>query len=473
MTTAAVRRSNGWWYPFDALREVYGDRGIDAALYGAVGDGTTDDTAAIQAAIDEAAAAGGAVVWLGPYLYLVGQLVLQNRVQLIGSGMHSTVLKAKASLNDSVIVNYVSGDQVEANAEFCAVRNLMIDGDKDNQTSGDGIYFSTNPGTSDKADDDIDFDTHFLVENVLIYKANDLGFNADGRSESRLVNVHAYYCGSHGFSPAQDTYLVACSAGQCGGDGFYLDSPSERLYGCKAFYSSNAGFHLTNHGAELVGCEAQDNNHEGFLLDGCESCILSGAVADSNSRTGSGTYPGIYLYGAQACVVDILCMERGVANGGAGYQLYGIKFGNSSSRCQVKITNRGVAGGTVNATVDPASTGQSGAASMSGNAVDAAAQRGYSYIAYAASITPNPFDGEVVFVGTLTDNITVNNPTSGFVNQRLTLVFTQDGTGTRTVAFGNKFKYAWSPSTTGGKMNTISFVFDGTNWIQTASAVGL
>lgn len=92
--------------------------------FGAKGDGTTNDTVAIQAAIDaaNAYAGGGAVVWFPPGIYRVGALTWKQGVPLIGSGVDITILKSNAA---SVMLTYSSGSVVHVNG---IIRDLTLHG---------------------------------------------------------------------------------------------------------------------------------------------------------------------------------------------------------------------------------------------------------------------------------------------------------------------------------------------------------
>ena len=65
---------------------VMADRPLHVRDYGATGNGTSDDTAAFQAALNAAAAAGGGVVMVGPRRYLIdsADLVIPANVTLQG-----------------------------------------------------------------------------------------------------------------------------------------------------------------------------------------------------------------------------------------------------------------------------------------------------------------------------------------------------------------------------------------------------
>jgi Pectate lyase superfamily protein len=70
--------------PEAATQALPEDRRFDARQFGAAGDGKTDDTAALQKALDAAGATGGAVL-LAPGIYLTGELHLHERTALIGT----------------------------------------------------------------------------------------------------------------------------------------------------------------------------------------------------------------------------------------------------------------------------------------------------------------------------------------------------------------------------------------------------
>lgn len=65
--------------------------------YGAVGDGSADDTTAVQDTIDAADAAGSGVVWFPPGTYLCSALTVSENVSLIGAGIHGAIIKASSS----------------------------------------------------------------------------------------------------------------------------------------------------------------------------------------------------------------------------------------------------------------------------------------------------------------------------------------------------------------------------------------
>jgi polygalacturonase len=61
---------------------VIGPQSFSVTAYGAKGDGTTDDTAALQAALDAAGAAGGGTVAVPAGTFLSGPIVLHNATRL-------------------------------------------------------------------------------------------------------------------------------------------------------------------------------------------------------------------------------------------------------------------------------------------------------------------------------------------------------------------------------------------------------
>jgi chitodextrinase len=76
--------------------------------YGATADGTTDDTASVQSAVDQAHEDGGGVVWFPNGTYRVSTILLPAGVVLLGESQMDTVLAYAGTSTGTLIVS--SGD---------------------------------------------------------------------------------------------------------------------------------------------------------------------------------------------------------------------------------------------------------------------------------------------------------------------------------------------------------------------------
>ncbi|RAV00187.1 glycosyl hydrolase family 28-related protein [Paenibacillus sp. YN15] len=74
------------------LTEIPHDRRFNVRSFGATGDGVTDDTYGIQAALDAADAAGGGIVYLPEGAYSFSSVWIHDRTILLGEGQDKTTL---------------------------------------------------------------------------------------------------------------------------------------------------------------------------------------------------------------------------------------------------------------------------------------------------------------------------------------------------------------------------------------------
>lgn len=133
---------------------------VDVREFGAVGDGQTDDTKAIQTAIDTAA-----FVRIPAGVYRVGRLMLRGNLTLMGDGAASvlqgrpgtTLLQALSASPGAFIDNIelqglrLSGAVTQAGfsehvhlLSAAGVRNLLIEGVQFVGFQGDGLYLGAN-----------------------------------------------------------------------------------------------------------------------------------------------------------------------------------------------------------------------------------------------------------------------------------------------------------------------------------------
>ena len=121
---------------------------FNAKTYGATGNGSTPDSAAIQSAITAAQSAGGGVVYIpaGTYSMNSGLVITADNVRIMGDGRGSTVLKPVTGSNFDVISTGIPATSGTSGFTryFVGVEKLTLDGTLMSGTTngvGNGIHF--------------------------------------------------------------------------------------------------------------------------------------------------------------------------------------------------------------------------------------------------------------------------------------------------------------------------------------------
>lgn len=112
--------------------------------FGAKGDGVSNDSSAIQNAINTASASGGGLVAFPPGTYICSGITPATNVYLVGSGYGNTILKLANGANTDLIAaqtNLINlsasfGTSPTGTLHTFGIGNMTLDGNYQNQTGG-------------------------------------------------------------------------------------------------------------------------------------------------------------------------------------------------------------------------------------------------------------------------------------------------------------------------------------------------
>ena len=214
---------------------------INVLDYGAKGDGTTDDTTAIQAAITAATGNGQSTLYIPTGTYIVKSQLNVSQCSVMGDGVYASKIKAGSGYTGTNLMyvgslsqNLVYQDfQLDGNSGTASVKGLLVEGNVLH------CRFSTIKISN-------------CTDIALYIKGGDSGTTRP--SVNTFIDLRIIDNSSHGLyvTEGRGNTFINCNFEQLGGVGVRVlgnvtDNPSEFLFqGCWIETAVGGGFYLQN-----------------------------------------------------------------------------------------------------------------------------------------------------------------------------------------------------------------------------------
>jgi parallel beta-helix repeat protein len=337
--------------------------------YGAKGDGVTNDTIAIQAALNAARAAGGGDVYIPAGDYIVtgngkssdGALRVYSNTNFYGDGMGLTNIKVADGYNKAAVTGIIR-TPYNTETNNVTISNMTLDGNRDNVSTVkvDGFFCGVRPGdpractniTLDKMEikdcSGYGFDPHEQTFNMVISNSvahgNKLdGFVADYIVGGTYINNVAYDNDRHGFNVCTSSQNVVISNNVAygnGSTGAVVQRGTENI--------------PVPVGITIMDNEFYNNKQEGVLLKMADNIKVTGNSIHDNG------YSGVHLWGTKNDLIDGNTIYNNSAAKVSGYEEIRIHAYNDltgSSKSMYASTNNTISNNTIGAVGDQSSYG--------------------------------------------------------------------------------------------------------------------
>lgn len=238
--------------------------------YGATGDGSTNDTAAIQAAINAVPTLGGVVYFPAGQYKITAAITVRSRLRLVGDGDAASIITQTSTSADGF-----TGVDVDR----LTFTGLKILGPGSGTGTGINLTRSANPATS-----------YTSATDVYVASWGKDGVAISNPIVSRFERVISETNGNHGFN------LYGVSGGAAG--------TSCALVACYGNGNTQAGIRLFNMVYCALSACGGDANGIGYLIDSCQGVSIEGSGAESTTNK-SVSYPGTSFKVVNSVGVDI------------------------------------------------------------------------------------------------------------------------------------------------------------------------
>jgi hypothetical protein len=265
---------------------------FNLADFGAKGDGVTDDTEAVNSAIQAAANSGGGTVDFPQGTYKCIGVRPKSMVTLQGSGWGESILKGFNNKSNSAIIDGTGYfTQKKPLLEFNMV-DLEIDG-RDMNRSG---YHYNRKGIGNQ------WIKNSIFRNIFVHDTPATGIGTDFTINVYFANCLVKDCGTKG--------VVGNGVGS-NGFGIGVSDVTEVVVfsGCQAIGVANNGFTLEAQTSQGVGyssitdCYTEKCGNAGYSNSGSEGVAIDGCI-DSGSKYGVYVSENASKPGNQTIITD-------------------------------------------------------------------------------------------------------------------------------------------------------------------------
>ena len=262
--------------------------------FGAVGDGSENDTTAIQNALNHIKSIGGGTLYFPAGTYMSNRLYYNeaDNLTILGEDRGSTILKLIGQTAGGSgwggVLN-ISGTSATLSKNI-KISDITFDGNRDNITPDGGM--------TDVESFDMEHVDGFYVSNCNFIEGYAEGFDADHVFNGTIINCYAENCGKFGFhvtregagQHSENVNLTSCFAKNCGNYEPFLSQSGRYRGGINVNYGRNLN---------VMNCT---------LIDNAIGIIARNELADStftgNKMYGSKIFAFAVASGIKNCVIS-------------------------------------------------------------------------------------------------------------------------------------------------------------------------